>query len=65
VAPAVASATTSRQLAAELFLSPKTIEFRLTQVYRKLGIRPRPERATAVASCKPGRLPEGTPPSPS
>jgi DNA-binding CsgD family transcriptional regulator len=53
VALAVASGATSRQVAAELFLSPKTIEFHLTRVYRKLGIRSRAELATAVAT---GRL---------
>ncbi len=57
VAMAVASGATSRQVAAELFLSPKTIEFHLARVYRKLGIRSRAELATAVATGKLGRLP--------
>jgi LuxR family transcriptional regulator, maltose regulon positive regulatory protein len=52
---AVASGATSRQVAAELFLSPKTIEFHLTRVYRKLGIRSRAELATAVATGKLGQ----------
>jgi LuxR family maltose regulon positive regulatory protein len=55
VALAVASGATSRQVAAELFLSPKTIEFHLTRVYRKLGIRSRAELATAVATGKLGQ----------
>jgi DNA-binding CsgD family transcriptional regulator len=55
VALAVASGATSRQVAAELFLSPKTIEYHLTRAYRKLGIRSRAELATAVAMGKLGR----------
>lgn len=61
VALAVASGATSRQVAAELFLSPKTIEFHLARVYRKLGIRSRAELATAVATGRLGRVPgDGT-----
>ena len=63
VAMAVASGATSRQVAAEMFLSPKTIEFHLTRVYRKLGIRSRAELATAVATGKLGRLPGDGPPT--
>ena len=63
VAMAVASGATSRQVAAEMFLSPKTIEFHLTRVYRKLGIRSRAELATAVATGKLGRLPGDEPPT--
>jgi DNA-binding CsgD family transcriptional regulator len=37
VALAVASGATSRQVAAELFLSPKTIEFHLARVYPQAG----------------------------
>ena len=41
VASAVARGASNRQVAAELYLSPKTVEFHLGQVYRKLGIRSR------------------------
>ena len=56
VAAAVARGATNRQVAAELFLSPKTIEFHLGRVYRKLGIRSRTELAALVAE---GRLEPG------
>ena len=49
VARAVARGATNREVAGELFLSPKTIEFHLGRVYRKLGIRSRTELATLVA----------------
>jgi DNA-binding CsgD family transcriptional regulator len=62
VAMAVARGATSRQVAAELFLSPKTIEFHLTRVYRKLGIRSRAELATAVATGRLGQMPGHKPP---
>ena len=45
VALAVARGATNREVAAELYLSPKTIEFHLGRVYRKLGIRSRTELA--------------------
>jgi DNA-binding CsgD family transcriptional regulator len=51
---AVASGATSRQVAAELFLSPKTIEFHLGRVYRKLDIHSRTELAALVGSGKLG-----------
>jgi DNA-binding CsgD family transcriptional regulator len=41
VALAVSRDRTNRQVAAELYLSPKTIEYHLGNVYRKLGIRSR------------------------
>jgi DNA-binding CsgD family transcriptional regulator len=53
VALAVARGAKNREVAAELYLSPKTIEFHLGRVYRKLGIHSRAELATAVAE---GRL---------
>jgi DNA-binding NarL/FixJ family response regulator len=49
VAHAVARGATNKQVAAELFLSPKTIEFHLARVYRKLGIHSRTELAMLVA----------------
>jgi len=53
VARAVARGSTNREVAAELFLSPKTIEFHLSHLYRKLGIHSRTELARLVAE---GRL---------
>jgi ATP/maltotriose-dependent transcriptional regulator MalT len=49
VAVAVARGATNREVAGELFLSPKTIEFHLSRVYRKLGISSRTELAGLVA----------------
>ena len=48
VALEVASGSTNREAAAALFLSPKTIEFHLRNVYRKLGIRSRTELVRAM-----------------
>jgi len=56
VALAVARGATNREVAAELFLSPKTIEFHLGRVYRKLGIHSRTELAALAAA---GRLEPG------
>jgi DNA-binding CsgD family transcriptional regulator len=50
VALAVSRGATNREVAAELFLSPKTIEFHLGRVYRKLGIRSRTQLASKVAT---------------
>jgi len=49
VAMAVAEGATNKQVAAGLFLSPKTIDFHLGRVYRKLGIYSRTELAALVA----------------
>lgn len=59
VATAVARGATNREVASELFLSPKTIEFHLSRVYRKLEIGSRAELASLVAD---GRLPTSEPP---
>jgi DNA-binding CsgD family transcriptional regulator len=48
VAHAVASGSTNREVAASLFLSPKTIEFHLGNIYSKLGIRSRTELVQLV-----------------
>jgi hypothetical protein len=39
---AAAAVGPNEQVAAELFLAPKTVEFHLRQIYRKLGVRSRP-----------------------
>ena len=41
----VAQGMSNREVAAELFLSPKTVQFHLTRIYAKLGVRSRSELA--------------------
>ena len=41
VCRAVAAGATNREVAAALFLSPKTVEHHLTRAYTKLGVRSR------------------------
>ena len=48
VARLVASGLTNREVAARLFLSPKTIETHLTHVFRKTGVRSRTELANKL-----------------
>jgi ATP/maltotriose-dependent transcriptional regulator MalT len=45
VARIVAGGASNREAAAALFLSPKTIEFHLAHIYRKLGVRTRTDLA--------------------
>jgi DNA-binding CsgD family transcriptional regulator len=57
IAQLLASGRTTREAAAALFLSPKTVEYHLRHVYLKLGIRSRAELALALApgSADPGQ----------
>lgn len=48
VALVVARGVTNKEAAAELFLSPKTIEFHLRNAYRKLGVSSRTQLANAL-----------------
>ncbi len=48
VANCVAQAMTNKEIAAQLFLTPKTIEWHLRQIYRKLGIKSRVQLAAMV-----------------
>jgi DNA-binding CsgD family transcriptional regulator len=48
VAELAASGITNRQIAAELFISVKTVETNISKVYRKLGIRSRAELARVI-----------------
>ena len=45
IADLVAGGMTNREVAATLFVTPKTVESALTRVYRKLGVRSRTELA--------------------
>ena len=55
VALLVSQGMTNREVAAALFLSPKTIEYHLSQIYRKLDVRGRSQLARLMAM----ELPEG------
>ena len=48
IAALVAEGMTNKDIAASLFLSPKTIEFHLGRIYRKLDIHSRTQLARAV-----------------
>jgi DNA-binding CsgD family transcriptional regulator len=50
IARLVARGATNREVAGELFLSPKTVESHLTRIYKKLGVRSRTELAGRVAT---------------
>jgi DNA-binding CsgD family transcriptional regulator len=50
VAAAAADGLSTREVASKLFLSPKTVEFHLSRIYRKLGIRSRAGIAKALAA---------------
>ncbi|HWI71552.1 MAG TPA: LuxR C-terminal-related transcriptional regulator, partial [Baekduia sp.] len=56
IARLVAYGMTNREVAAKLFLSPKTIEYHLSQIYRKLDLRSRTQLASLMAS----EMPEST-----
>ena len=53
IALLLAAGRTTREAAAALFLSPKTIEYHLRNVYLKLGIHSREELAAALAGRPP------------
>ncbi len=50
IALALAAGRTTKETAAALFLSPKTVEYHLRHVYQKLGIHSRDELAEALAT---------------
>ncbi|HZT52793.1 MAG TPA: AAA family ATPase [Gaiellaceae bacterium] len=52
IALLLADGRTTREAAAALFLSPKTIEYHLRNAYRKLGVHSRQELAAALARAR-------------
>ncbi len=50
VAQLIASGRTYRETADALFISPKTVQWNLSKIYRKLGIRSRTELAARLAT---------------
>ena len=66
VAALVAAGQTYREVADELFISPKTVQWNLSKIYRKLGIRSRGELAARLAQQggSPGSAPDGDGQSP-
>jgi DNA-binding NarL/FixJ family response regulator len=59
VADAAAGGASDRQVAAELFLSPRTVAYHLSSVYRKLGISSRAALAARLAQSRSRHPPEG------
>jgi DNA-binding CsgD family transcriptional regulator len=50
VAALVAAGGTNREVADALFISPKTVQWNLSKIYRKLGVRSRAELAAKLAA---------------
>ena len=57
---ALLSGSTNREVAAQLYVSVKTIETHLTRIYRKLGFR---SRTQVIAAYYTGAIPDLDPPS--
>lgn len=53
VAVLVAEGLTNAEVATRLFVTPKTVEFHLSNIYRKFGLRSRAELANRVSTALP------------
>ncbi len=61
IARLAARGKTNHEIAAALVVSPKTVEWNLTKVYRKLRVRSRTELAVAAASGRIDKKSGGSP----
>jgi DNA-binding CsgD family transcriptional regulator len=61
IAELIASGHTYREVADALFISPKTVQWNLSKVYRKLGIRSRAELAGRLSAERRARGRDGDP----
>jgi DNA-binding CsgD family transcriptional regulator len=52
VAELAAAGRTNREVAAQLFISPKTVEANLARIYRKVGVRSRAELGAQLATTR-------------
>jgi DNA-binding NarL/FixJ family response regulator len=48
IARPAADGLTSREIASQFFISPQTVQYRLTKVFHKLGVRSRIQLAKAI-----------------
>ena len=64
VAELVAAGGTYREVADALFMSPKTVQWNLSKIYRKLGIRSRAQLAASLAAPRGGGSTPAGPPVP-
>jgi DNA-binding CsgD family transcriptional regulator len=63
VAMLVADGLSNREAAAQLYLSPKTIEYHLAHIFAKLGVRTRYQLAARIRPRPPGSSGDDDPPS--
>jgi DNA-binding CsgD family transcriptional regulator len=54
IAAQVAQGQSNREVAAALYVTPKTVEFHLTRIYRKLDVRSRSELVRKLSTVAPG-----------
>jgi DNA-binding CsgD family transcriptional regulator len=64
VAELIAAGGTYREVADALFISPKTVQWNLSKIYRKLGIRSRAQLAASLAAGRGGGSTPAGPPVP-